>query len=280
MDPIIHHKHEPYTAGGSVLKVLDLSAGESRAAGNREVSTLIYIDKGALEVSSATFEPTVKREGHMFIAPAKDSYFCRAIGSTRVYCFYFYPEEHPCYNFARKEFIDLLRDKPVRGINDLVAIEANWIFVEKLHKLGLKLDTIKDDYLYWRMEADSLMVLLLNLHPEEELARMFLTLIKTGSDFQTLVYRLYSHVHNANELIELSGIPAGTFRRKFMNTFGMSVGKWLAFKREENILNDIVHTDLPFKEIAKKYGLTVNYFFNYCQEHFQKTPMELREVRS
>lgn len=263
-----------------MVKVALMHDGDERVAGNRALSTLIYIEKGSFVVTAAWLQSTMVEAGNMFIVPSKDTCRCQAVGDVRAYCFYFYPEEYNSLNYMRREFTKYLGLETLDIVNKLVYKPINTYLAQKFQQLGKRLHQHDHDYLYWRMEGECIMALLLNLHPVKDLAEMFFTLIKSNSDFQTIVYRLYTHVQNANELIELSGIPAGTFRRKFQSTFGTSVGKWLAFKRREKILDDLVNSDMPIKEIAKKYALTPNYLFNYCREHFNMTPTELRTSRT
>lgn len=58
----------------------------------------------------------------------------------------------------------------------------------------------------------------------------------------------------------------------------MTSGQWLTLKRKENILKDLLMTDLSPKEIAMKYNFTPNYLISFCREHFGNTPIGLREA--
>ena len=95
--------------------------------------------------------------------------------------------------------------------------------------------------------------------------------------WETSVIKNYACEINAQQLISLTGLPAATFNRKFKKAFGMTIGQWLNSKRKENILRDLIMTDLSQKEIANKYNITPNYLSNFCKEQFGSTPSSLRK---
>lgn len=95
-------------------------------------------------------------------------------------------------------------------------------------------------------------------------------------DFREKIEGMYAPGVNVNQIIQQSGLPATTFRRRFRSVFGVSVSQWLATRRNEEILQAITSTDTPFADIARLHSLTPEYLSRLCAALYGASPSALR----
>lgn len=133
---------------------------------------------------------------------------------------------------------------------------------------------------FHEINAQQVFMLLRAYYRKEDLACLFHKIIGQQSDFKDFVLAHYLEADTVNELAALANMGVHTFRRRFRETFGESVGKWMIHRKSEHVYRDLKLSDKTFAEIAEEYHMSSqSYLSNFCRQHFEKTPQEIRALR-
>ena len=98
--------------------------------------------------------------------------------------------------------------------------------------------------------------------------------------FKNFVIDNYSRYKDVKSFAEAACMSESTFSRKFKESFGTTVYRWMTRRKAEYIYKDILLTEMTFSEIADKYGFSSpSYFVSYCRQHFGMPPNEIRKNR-
>lgn len=131
---------------------------------------------------------------------------------------------------------------------------------------------------FHQLKRDELLLYLRVEYTKENLARFFLPIVGTTSDFKDFVITNYRKVRSIKELAERANLSLSTFNRRFQEAFQKSPQEWMTVRRSEDVLKNLVMTSLPFAEVAEKHNFSsVSYLNTFCKKHFGKTPAELRK---
>lgn len=270
-----HISCKNYIAGErAILGYLELKSNETFVREDLGRSTLVFILRGCISVSTAGFINQSVEEGHMLLVPAGDCFYGRAITDVTILRSSFDQDMALCNKFSLKQLLSYMP----------TGCERKNLTVLPIHKLLFKeleitLDVMKTGLLcihYQRIKTEIVFLELRGFYTKEELARLFAPVLAEDSDFKTLVLQTSPHINDAKELMIALEMPASTFNRKFQAAFGMSAGQWIIQKKKEKLFRDIVMTEKTVRELARKYGFTVNYLTAFCRKHFNASPSELR----
>lgn len=270
-----HTACENYIAGErAILGCLELKANETFVREDLGRSTLVFVLRGSINVSTAGFINQPVEEGYMLLIPAGDCFYGRAITDVTLLRFSFDQNIALCNKFSLKQLLNHIPDDDRKEAFTVLPIRE-LLFRE----LEITLDVMKTGLLcihYQRIKTEVVFLELRAFYTKEELARLFAPVLAEDSDFKTLVLRTFPHVDNAKGMMLALEMPLTTFNRKFQAAFGMPAGQWIIQKKKEKLFRDIVMTKKSIKELAQKYGFTVNYLTAFCQKHFNASPSELR----
>lgn len=270
-----HIACENYISGErAILGCLELKANETFVREDLGRSTLVFILRGSINVSTAGFINQPVEECHMLLIPAGDCFYGRAITDVSLLRFSFDQNIALCNKFSLRQLLNHIPDDDKKEAFTVLPIRE-LLFRE----LEITLDVMKTGLLcihYQRIKTEIVFLELRAFYTKEELARLFAPVLAEDSDFKTLVLRTFPHVDDAKELMLALEMPFTTFNRKFQAAFGMPAGQWIIQKKKEKLFRDIVMTEKSMNELAQKYGFTVNYLTTFCRKHFNASPRELR----
>lgn len=267
-----------YAIEGPQLYVYRLTKGDFFKIDRIEDSTLIFVLEGKIGISTGIYINKVVEGGYMFFITKGDSIHGRVMNDTVLLSCKLKVPVSLCNEYSIKQLTQHIPQIPDDLSKDGFAILP--IAEMLLAELKITRQAIESKlmcYHFLQIKREIFLLMLRAFYKKEELAYLFKPTLSVDFEFKDQVLRSYTSGHNAQELADLLGLPISTFNRKFKKAFGITSGQWLTLKRKENILKDLLMTDLSPKEIAVKYNLTPNYLINFCKEHFGNTPIELRE---
>lgn len=91
-------------------------------------------------------------------------------------------------------------------------------------------------------------------------------------------YRANMEVSDLYAIGEALGLSEATFKRSFIEEFGVSPREWIIERRAQLIYQDLITTDSNFKELSSKYGFcNVSYFGAFCRQALGDTPLRIRK---
>ncbi len=275
------HEHvtcKHYATEGTQLQVLRLAKGELLKRDRIEDSALIFVLEGKIDISTGIHMNKEVEKGYMFFITKGEAIYGRGMSDTIMLSCKLKVPVSLCNEYSIKQLTQHIPLIPghLKEKEFAVLPIAEMLFVE----LDITRQAIESRLMcfhFLHIKREIFLLMLRAFYQKEELAYLFKPALSVDFDFKDQVLRSYTSGHNAQELADLLGLPISTFNRKFKKAFGITSGQWLTLKRKENILKDLLMTDLSPKEIAVKYNLTPNYLINFCKEHFGNTPIELRE---
>ena len=262
--------------GSEVLRHAVVPAGDTLLQAQPEHPSLFIVVRGGLKFSTGRFADMPVAADRMFFVPANESFICTALEETEIYRYTFMAASQFWFDFSVSQL----------GQELLEVKEEEWEFITLPVKPQLAslfgilrgvVDTPEFGQLFWDMQTQNLIVMMMSLYNKRELSMLLRPLFQREPEFKRMILANYRLHQNANDLVQESGMPSTTFRRKFLAAFGVPVGKWLIDRRTENIYYDILYTDQRFVDIAKKYALTPTYLVDFCRRKFGRTPTALRK---
>lgn len=258
----------------TILRIEDLKKDGCLVLKGLKHSSLFFVLEGEIALTAGRRMNGTVGSGSLFFIPSGDNCCCRAQTDTSLLHCSIDRSVLLCANFT---FRHLAACTGRQDSMHPVILPVTGILRRELQATEEAIRSGMLCFHYQRIKADTLLLILRGFYRKEDLAALFAPVLGDNPDFKALVMGIHRQARNVNDLIGLSGLPPTSFKRKFLATFGMSAGKWMTAKKEEDILNDILMTDLSFSEIAGKHYLTPNYLTRFCKEHFRKTPTELRQ---
>lgn len=274
---IEHLTCQHYTKKDPLLYIINIAKNELIKLDRLDCLRLIFIIKGSISVSTGIYINKSLTQGHMFVLDKGDYIYMRGLENSILMSCRLDSSVSLCNAFTLKQLQETPLDSVKFGQNIFPALPIK----ERLQaELNITYEVMTDKLLcfhYLKVKRDIFLLLLRGYYLKEELAFLFHFVQNTESEFKDLVIKNYACDINAEQLISLTGLPAATFNRKFKKAFGMTIGRWLISKRKENILRDLIMTDLSEKEIANKYNITPNYLSSFCKKQFESTPSSLRK---
>lgn len=276
------HEHvtcKHYATEGTQLQVFRLAKGEFLKRDRMEDSVLIFVLEGKIDISTGIYMNKEVEKGYMFFIPKGEAiYGCGISDTIMLFCKLKVPVSL-CNEYTIKQLTQHIPLIPVHLKEKEFAVLpiAEMLFVE----LDITRQAIENKLMcfhFLHIKREIFLLMLRAFYQKEELAYLFKPALSVDFDFKDRVLDVYASGYNAQEIADLLNLSIATFNRKFKKAFEMTSGQWLTLKRKENILKDLLMTDLSPKEIAMKYNFTPNYLISFCREHFGNTPIGLREA--
>lgn len=241
-----------------------------------EGCTLIFILSGKVQLSCNEFMNVPFHAEEMCLLPISAQCVWKALEDTTVM---------------------ILSGKLELNCCDQLSFEVNagkWLNVTKqFDRLPIKsplsrfLDTVKV-YLHtslkcpmiYQLKQNELSLLLKLCYSQEELVNFFLPLMKHNLEFEQFIMRNYLNIKGVKEFVNLSGMHASTFNRKFKTHFGMSPYQWMIKQKAKHILHELNTRNKTIAEIMRKFEFSdASHFNRYCKTMFGSSPSEIRSNR-
>lgn len=241
--------------------------------------TLVFVLEGELSVTTGIHINKEVVGGNMFIIPEGDCAYMRGIADTTLMLCRLNTPMSLCNEFSLKQLFKHIPQISQEQTESCFAVlpVAELLMVE-LNITKQAMESRLLCYHYLEVKREIFLLMLRAFYLKEELAFLFKPILSEDFDFKKLVLTRYTYEANAQQLASLLNLSTATFNHKFEKNFGTTVGKWLISKKKENILRDLLMTELSLKEITDKYDFTPNYFIYFCKKHFGNTPAGLREA--
>lgn len=121
--------------------------------------------------------------------------------------------------------------------------------------------------------------MLLNIYyPLHEVYDFFRLNITEDVDFSEFVRANWKKHGSIDDLAETMGLSRKQFANSFKNSFNTTPYKWMKAERSKLILNELVTSKRPIKEIAYGNGFsTLSQFSKFCTTEIGKSPSEIRK---
>ncbi|MBW9202369.1 helix-turn-helix domain-containing protein [Bacteroidales bacterium SW292] len=259
------------------LERVRLEAGEVLSQVGNSSSTLYFLLKGSLQVIHISNQNNgqVIGEGSLFFIPVGEKFHAHAMQpATLLSC--------PVERFQLPTKLKQYCPASTATASPLFILPIHHLIEEEACSMLNALPVIRPDAYstYLSHKISILLILIEHLYAPEEIALLFAPLLGRNLDFREKVLKNYSNTMRVKDLSTILHIPPSTLNRKFKETFQMSAKEWFTNKRREDILHDILQTELSIVEIADKYELTPNYLMKLCKDDFGMTLTELRHSTS
>lgn len=268
-----------YAKENPLLYIVRLSKGKQVKRDHMDSLTLVFVLEGNLCVTTGIYINEEVAGGSMFIIPEGECVYIQGTVDTILMFCRLDTSMALCNEFSLKQLFKHIPQMPQeQGESDFAVLPMVELLIAELDTTRKAMESQLLCYHYLEVKRDIFLLMLRAFYLKEELAFLFKPVLSEDFDFKKSVLAHYTYGANSQQLASLLNLSAATFNRKFKKNFGMSVGQWLISKKKENILRDLLMTDLSLKEIASKYDFTPNYLINFCKEHFGDTPIGLRDA--
>lgn len=274
-----HFSCENYISNDyAVLELLEVRAGDYLVREEVSKSTIAFVLSGEICVSTGNSVNQRVAPNQMFVVAAGDNFYGKVVEDAVILCCSFTWGMSLCNRFSLEQLAATYSScrRPGKGVLAKLPIcemlRKELEVTRDLLKMGLScihFQQVKHEILFIELRV---------LYTKEELSVLFSPILGTDNNFKEWVLHNYRQVETAQELIDLMNLSPSTFKRKFKEEFGMSARQWLIYKKEQQLIRDILMTDLPISELADKYRFTPNYMATFCKKHFGKAPTEIRKA--
>lgn len=260
----------------SLFFMREIPTGETISRIYPDYTLLVFPFSGFVEVDYGVDGKLYLKAGNFFLLPKNDDVKITAIGSdASVLLCKFTRDINLCSMYSLKQLEKFLPQDSVHNYCCLPFDERIKAFVD-LMVMSLS-DGLNCAH-YHQIKRDELFIYLRAGYTKEDLARFFNPVIGRDIDFKDFVLTHYKYIYDVKEFAEKANMSLSTFNRRFKESFNNTALKWLLARKSENILNDILKSDLSFAEISDKYRFSSpSYFVAFCKKHYGKTAAELRK---
>lgn len=239
------------------------------------ISLLVFVISGRLEISTKGGENSRINAGFFFLLVKGSSVCGRALEDTDLMVCRLSGDLKMCSRFSLQQLSGHL---PV----DFTYCFAPLVFTPRISDYVQLMASALHDKLYCihfqRMKREELMFYLQVEYAKRDLAAFFFPLFGTNIEFRDLVLTNYLLVRSIRELASLANLSLSTFNRRFRETFKKSPQVWMTERKLDDILLDILFSQMPFDEVAEKYHFSsTSYLISFCKKHFGYTPAYLRK---
>lgn len=265
------------TADKVIFKHIFIEAGSVTYRRYIDESLIVIVIKGMLELSYGDIEKQCVGDGMMFLVSKNFDLHINSLEDTEILLCAFSVNLNICPKISLRQ---LMRYVPEGADYKLYCLPVD----SRIRKYAeLLCDTIDDGLEcinYHRIKRDELIIYLNVGYSNKELASFFYPVLSYDMDFKDFVLTHYKEIHDVKEFAMKANMSLSTFNRNFKNAFNDTAQKWLLARKSENIIEDIVMTDMTFYEISEKYNFSSpSYFVTFCKRLFKLTPNELRKNR-
>lgn len=265
------------------LFVRTLHEGEYMTLDNSMINILLFIIEGEIKINIDRFKNATVEKHRLFFAESGNGVLIKATHPTTIMWCTVKEQMTLCNEYSIKDLIRHYKKNRRRlGLREteLFTLPVNSV-LEK--ELIATYDTLKGGMLcihYQKLKINVLMMLLRAFTSKDNLVRLFRPILNEENDFKLAVCAAYNDSINVQELMTALNLPESTFNRKFVKVFGMTPGKYITNRKKDQVLRELLMTDLSVKEISEKFQFTPSYIVKFSKTHLGKTPTELRAERN
>ena len=239
---------------------------------------IVFVVKGILELENINGDKQCISGGMMFLLPKNFDLHFRVVERVEAVLCTFTADINLCSRFSLKQLVKYIP----RRKNDYILYSLSMdnrvkMFVDMLRT------SIGDGILckhYQKIKREELLIYLRVGYYKEQLAQFFYPILSQDLDFKDFVLANYKKVKDVKDFAVKANMSLSTFNRYFKASFNETAQKWLLTKKAENVMEDIIMTDMTFYEISDKYHFSSSaYFAAFCRRNFNATPNEIRKKR-
>ena len=237
---------------------------------------IVFILEGQLHVSLCNNWEGIFHNGQIVFLPAGDRVQYKALEKSKLLVFRIADSIQLCSTLSLDRLYNMVdeEEKP----EGLVALEMN----ERLQHFSDEIMNALEDGLkcrmYFQTEIMNLLILIRAYYSSEQLRQFLTSLLSPDRLFSEQVWTNYLQCHTVNDLAASMNMSQYQFTRQFSRIFGCAPHEWIQQEKARLIYEEICGSNKPLKEIALRYGFTVQSNFNrFCQAEFTMSPGKIRK---
>lgn len=278
VDANVEDKERDFSPSASLFRILNVAAGQRLDRQAIDKSYIVFYLSG--HNMSVCNNSRAKRlsEGMAFLIPKHACVYGMSLTDSE-YLLCEIPDE-----FEERDRLylqSLSEELPEDFEYDFNTVQI--VPIVQKYILGMKyaIETGFTSEYYQQMKRRELFYYFRECYDPKEMAAFMYPLIGGKSiSFKNFVIDNYSRYKDVKSFAEAACMSESTFSRKFKESFGTTVYRWMTRRKAEYIYKDILLTEMTFSEIADKYGFSSpSYFVSYCRQHFGMPPNEIRKNR-
>lgn len=178
-----------------------------------------------------------------------------------------------------ENFEELEEDlQPAIGL-PYAAIKVNTLLQHFFLGVALYLNSGIGDENLLRTKITELFLIIRHSLNKSDYTRFFATLLNREYLFKVFVCKYAASVGTVAELAQLTNMSPRMLNTRFREYMGVSPKEFMHQERVKCIRGKLLDSDIPIKDIAYDYGLSVQYFCYLCKKEFGTTPTEMRSKR-
>lgn len=258
---------------GSEAKLAYYKACDTLNKDNRETE-LVFVLNGRMRLSYEKFRGTPISEHSILLIPAGTHYCMNFEEETRLLTFMVRTSLRFCEGYAIEQLFAECPDMEP----EFFALEFNQRIIAFLDSFVPMLDDGIMCCRYHNIKLEELMLLMRAYYTKTELARFFSPMLSAKAEFSDFVLKNYSKAASVQELAALAHYSLSGFEKHFRKVFGVSAAQWIRQKKAGNLYHDLIHTNMPIKQLCQHYGFSSHAnMCDFCNRHFNATPTQIRD---
>ncbi len=132
---------------------------------------------------------------------------------------------------------------------------------------------------FLKLKVQEMLLHLLESDHERKLQNMLFSIYQgQKADLEFIVNLYYKKPLNLSEIAKLSGRSLSSFKREFLDLFGVSPGLWVKDKKLEHAAFMLKNKLANVEEVADEIGYaSVSHFIKCFKQKYGKTPLKLKD---
>ena len=239
-----------------------------------EREAILFILKGNLYLTCRGKRMRLTKK-HMIFLSRNDSIVIETYSDCKVMVAQFEKLISPCTKYHFTQMNQLKKQLHYK----FKAIEIKHPLILFLRGMQTYLDMGINCFHIHELKLKELFWLLRFYYSDIELASFLYNLLgnKGEEDMRLVVLDNWLNVKSIKELASLCNLSQSTFRRRFQQEFGESIGVWIQRNKKEIVMQKLTDPALTLSQISEQLNFSSPaHLTNYCQRTFGKSPSEIR----
>ena len=239
---------------------------------------IVFVLRGKVRFAMLNNLSVDVTKGCLIFLPANNIMHYKAFAGSMVLILRLKDEIQLCHTFNLNRLSSNIKiiDKPetieIIKINTCLKYFAKGL-VEALE------DGLKCQY-YFQAKITEALIMLRAYYSEIQLFRFFYYYFAPNVAFAEFVRANLLNYSTVKAFANALNMTAQQFSKRFNIVFGEAPFGWMLREKAQLIYDEICRGKISFKEIACKYGYTIQSDFdNYCEATFGMIPREIRKKR-
>lgn len=234
------------------------------------MNEIMYIVDGecVLTINGYTYIATSQ---NLVLVP-KHASFSHRLTSKKKLTYFSVKLDAELFGQSLFEYLELTAD------NHVVAVPDG----NKVHSIIESCVSNCTDFYAYRLNLCSQLSQILSIYVEQRLSERKKMSEDIDNHFEPVIDYMKKNLDkniSINELSKIVHMPASTFNRKFLNTFGISPIRYYDNLRIQKVVELIVHSDWPISKISHAIGIDNKYYFvKFFMKHMNISPYEYLDV--